>query len=257
MRLNDMASTAAPRSSIIEHLFPELAAGGFTRRDGTVEFYARVNALLDPDTVLLDYGAGRGVGHLDDGAAYRRHLRHFKGRVRRIYGVDVDPVVLSNPSLDEAFVLEVAGRIPLPDGSVDLIVSDWVFEHLPHPAATVDEFTRILRPGGWVCARTPNRWHYQYLASRLIPDRFHTRVLSVVQEGRKEVDVFPKHYLLNDKRAVLKFFAPTVFDDHSYHYSPEPAYVPRIPLLWRVALALEAITPPPLRSNLFLFLRKR
>lgn len=252
-----MASNVAAGRSVIGHLFPELAAGGFTRRDGTVEFYARVNALLDPDKVLLDYGAGRGVGHLDDGAAYRRHLRDFSGRVRRIYGVDVDPVVLANPSLDEAFVLDRAGRIPLPDESVDVILSDWVFEHLPDPAATVGEFTRILRSGGWVCARTPNRWHYQYLASRLIPDRFHARVLSVVQEGRKEMDVFPKHYLLNDRRAVLKFFQPAIFDDSSYYYSPEPAYVPQIALLWRVALALEAVTPPPLRSNLFLFLRKR
>ena len=43
-------------------LFPESYAGGFSRVDGTVQFYMRVRALLRPDDTVLDLGAGRGVG---------------------------------------------------------------------------------------------------------------------------------------------------------------------------------------------------
>jgi hypothetical protein len=32
--------------------------------------------------------------------------------------------VLSNPALDRAVLLEKDGRVPLPDGSVDLILAD-------------------------------------------------------------------------------------------------------------------------------------
>lgn len=49
----------------VERLFPEVSAGGFTRMDGTVEFYTRVNALLRPDMTVLDFGAGRGAGLVD------------------------------------------------------------------------------------------------------------------------------------------------------------------------------------------------
>jgi hypothetical protein len=37
---------------------PGRAAGSFSRIDGTVEFYARVNALVDSSTAVLDFGAG-------------------------------------------------------------------------------------------------------------------------------------------------------------------------------------------------------
>lgn len=39
-------------------LFREPAAGGFTRFDGTVQFCSRVNALIHPDAVVLEFGAG-------------------------------------------------------------------------------------------------------------------------------------------------------------------------------------------------------
>ena len=248
---------ASRREPMLQQFFPEIGAGGFARRDGTVEFYTRVNALLRSDTVLLDFGAGRGVAHLEDGCAYRRGLRQFKGRVGCVYGVDVDSAVLGNPSLDQARLLEPSGRIPLSDRSVDLVLADWVLEHVPDPATTIAEISRVLRPGGWICARTPNRWNYQYLAARLIPDRHHAGLLQTVQQDRKEIDVFPKYYRLNDRAALRRYLHADEFDNFSYYYSPPPAYLPENHLLWRVALFVDALTPPLLRSNLFVFARRR
>jgi hypothetical protein len=39
---------------------PEITAGGFSRADGTIEFYQRVCALLRRAAAVLDLGAGRG-----------------------------------------------------------------------------------------------------------------------------------------------------------------------------------------------------
>jgi hypothetical protein len=33
---------------------PEILAGGFDRYDGTIRFYHRINALLQPDFVVVD-----------------------------------------------------------------------------------------------------------------------------------------------------------------------------------------------------------
>src|SRR5262245_1623295 len=92
--------------------FPELGAGGFSRVDSTVQFYERVNALVNSESVLLDFGAGRGRFHVDDVVHYRRKLRDFRGKVREVIGADVDPIVATNPSLDRAFVLDPCRSIP-------------------------------------------------------------------------------------------------------------------------------------------------
>src|SRR5215468_3015282 len=107
--------------------FPESGAGGFSRVDSTVQFYERINALVNSESVLLDFGAGRGRFHFDDVVHYRRRLRNFRGKVREVIGADVDPIVTTNPSLDRAIVLAEGGTIPLPDRSIHLVISDFTF----------------------------------------------------------------------------------------------------------------------------------
>ena len=94
-------------------LYPETAVGGFSRVDGTIEFYTRVNALLRKDMVVVDLGAGRGSAHFEDLVPYRRKLRSLKGRCAKVIGLDVDDVVRNNPTLDEAHVLPPDGRFPV------------------------------------------------------------------------------------------------------------------------------------------------
>ncbi|HHT8842886.1 TPA: class I SAM-dependent methyltransferase, partial [Burkholderia cenocepacia] len=39
-------------------------------------------------------------------------------------------------------------RLPLADGSVDVVFSSNMWEHVPHPEAVADELLRVTRPGG-------------------------------------------------------------------------------------------------------------
>src|ERR1700753_1602694 len=71
---------------ILGRLYPEARAGGYTHVDGTIEFYTRVNALLDPSAVVVDLGAGRG-NFLEDQVAYRRELRRVRCNVARVIGL--------------------------------------------------------------------------------------------------------------------------------------------------------------------------
>jgi hypothetical protein len=91
-------------------LLPEIFAGGFDRYDGTIQFYQRFNALLRPDFVVVDFGAGRGRIHVDDPIAYRRGLTSLKGKVKEVIGVDVDSAVTTNPAIDRAIIAGSLGR---------------------------------------------------------------------------------------------------------------------------------------------------
>lgn len=253
-----MPTTSSPHPlGMLQRFYPEVEAGGFSRVDGTVEFYTRVNALLAPEMTVLDFGAGRGGSLQDDHCAYRRELLRLRGKVSRVIGIDVDPVVRDNPGLDEAHVVEPGSSLPLPPSSVDLIVADFVFEHIAEPEACATELDRVLRPGGWLCARTPNRWGYVALAASLIPERLHASVLKKAQPARKSEDIFPTVYRMNDRRKLRTLFTDTHYSDFSYAYSAEPAYIPQNAILWRGAMLFEVLCPAFMKTTIFVFLRKK
>jgi SAM-dependent methyltransferase len=212
--------------------------------------------LVDSSTEVLDFGAGRGAG-AEDPVPYRRELRSLGGRVKRVIGVDVDRVVLENPLLDEAHVLS-GDEIPLAESSVDLVLADYVFEHLENPTLTAREIARVLKPGGWLCARTPNRWGYIGLVSSLIPDsRQRWLVWKAQGYSRSREDIFPTRYRLNSVSALEKRFPASDFENYTYGYNPEPAYFgtsQRINSLARYALEL---LPERFSAILMVFIRKR
>ncbi|MDP9159516.1 MAG: class I SAM-dependent methyltransferase, partial [Acidobacteriota bacterium] len=155
-------------TDIVSIYYPEARAGGFSRCDGTVQFYQRVQSLLNTDDVVLDFGAGRGAAYWEDSSKYRRNLRDMRGEGRRVVGADVDPIVESNPSLDEAVILDPSSPLPFPDAMFNIIVTDSTLEHVRDPKRIACELDRVLKVGGWICARTPNRNGYVALFNRVI-----------------------------------------------------------------------------------------
>ncbi len=212
-------------SGLKDRLYPAVSTFGFYGIDGTFPFLLRLHQLLPEGGVLLDYGAGRG-GQTEQADGIKRHLLDFRNRAGRVIGVDVDSVVLENPFLHDAHLLGEDGRIPLEDETADVVMADWVCEHLPSPVAAFHEIFRILKPGGWVGVRTPNKWHYSMVASRLIPDRHHERVLARAQKGREARDVFPKFYRMNTPAACRRTLAEAGFSCVLIEsHEPEPVYL--------------------------------
>jgi SAM-dependent methyltransferase len=238
-------------------LYPETRAGGFAAIDGAVQFYGRIAALTKASDTVLELGAGRGEYFLEDPVPYRRALRDHRGRCGRVIGADIDPVVLENPGLNEAHVIGADGRLPLPDNSVDLITAEAVFEHVESPEVFAREITRVLKPGGWLCARTPNRWGYIALGASLVPNALHVAALRYLQPDRQAQDVFPTHYRLNTRAALRRHFPPEAWEDCSYTWTSEPAYFGTSRLGWRVAQGLARVLPPAMGATWMLFLRKR
>ena len=238
-------------------LYPEVRAGGYSRRDGIVEFYGRVNALLTPEMIVLDYGAGRGRGNQEDQVLWRKNLRILRGKCKKVIGVDVDPAINENPGLDEARLLEEDGAIPLPAASVDLIISDAVFEHLSNVEVVVSELSRVLKKGGWICARTPNRFGYIGIGVNMVPNKLHVALLRYLQPQRKPEDVFPTVYSLNTRRALLSKFPKSDWLHASYGHYGEPAYFGTSIIAWWFVSLMQRITPRWFAPMLLIFVQKK
>jgi SAM-dependent methyltransferase len=240
-------------------MYPEIRAGGFSRVDGTVEFYIRVNAILaevGPEGVAVDYGAGRG-SFLEDPVIFRRKIRNLRGKVKTVIGVDIDEVVLGNESVDEAKVVIEGKPLPLENDSIDVIVSDFTFEHVTDPEWVASELDRVLKNGGWICARTPNRWGYIGIGARAVPNYLHVPFLRRLQPSKKAEDTFPTAYKLNTPADLRRWFPNDQYDHIVYASDSEPVYVGHSIRAARWNRVAFYLTPSPMRSVLNIFLQKR
>lgn len=113
---------------------------------------AGLAADASPGGVVLDVGTGTALV-----------LRALPTGGRRV-GIDLSPGMLARARAADPTLLLAradATRLPLPDGSVDVVTCVTVLHLLPDPAAALAEWRRVLRPGGvaftatFVAAGTP------------------------------------------------------------------------------------------------------
>lgn len=241
----------------IDALRPESFAGGFARDNGGVVFYTRVNALLRDDMTVVDLGAGRGTVFHSGTFGFYERLAKLQGKVKRVIGVDVDSAINEHPFLDERHIIAADGTLPIEDQKVDMVVSDWVFEHVQDPDRFAEELYRILKPGGWLCARTPNRWGYVGIGARLIPNRLHVSLLRRLSPGRHDVDVFPVAYKLNTPSSLRRYFPETHWDHFTFTSNPTPKYYGRSKFIFNIIQAYQNIAPEALKTDLIVLLRRK
>ena len=94
---------------------------------------------------MLEVGVGTGISLPD------------YSRANRIFGVDISEAMLRKArervtelGLSHVEGLEVmdAEHLTFPDASFDVVVAQYVVTAVPNPEAALDEFARVLKPGG-------------------------------------------------------------------------------------------------------------
>ncbi len=123
---------------------------------------------------IVDVGCGNGT-----------FFAELEGGPWRAIGVDVvrHP---GYPSDGELVLVDLdTGKIPLPDGSADVVVSVETIEHVENPRALVREAVRLLKPGGWLFVTTPNQLSVASLACLLARGQF--------QYFQKAPGLYPAH----------------------------------------------------------------
>lgn len=204
-----------------------------------VLFESAVGELLKPGAVLLDAGCGRTAPI----------LRKFKNIAGELIGVDlVDPRDVEPGIL--YFQADLAS-IPIEAASVDVVISRSVFEHLTDPDAVYREVFRVLKPGGRLVFLTANSWDYGTMIAKLVPNRFHSKIVKVV-EGRPEEDTFPTAFKTNSRRDVDRLAQANGFVVSSFKYLGQyPSYFMFNAFLFLLGTAYERVT----RLDMFAFLR--
>ena len=238
-----------------EKYYPETRFGGFTDLDGTVAFFSRVNSLIDGSSVVLDVGCGRGE-YSEDPIPLRKNLRVLQGKAGKVIGIDVDQHAQTNPFIDEFHLIQ-GDSWPIESNSIDLIVCDNVLEHINNPEQFFTEIHRVLKNGGFLCARTPNRWSYIALAATLIPNKLHSKVTSAVQDNRQEEDVFPTLYKCNSIGKLKRIMKRSDFDGIAYGYEAEPSYLSFSRAAYFFGVLHQRFAPGFLKPAIFAFGKMR
>jgi len=244
------------RQDLVVKHHPEIIAGGYTQDDSTVDFYQRVMAVLPQGALVLDLGAGRGGTFEHEHTHWRGWLIRLGKRYARRTGADINPAVKSNPELDEAIIIEAGKPLPFDDQSFDLILCDWVVEHVEDPESFASEVHRVLKIGGWFCARTPNRWSYFAIGSRILPGALGKAVIHALQPTRRDDDVFPTFYRLNTLRRIEEGFSRDLWENASYIHNENKWYHGNIPLLYHLISIYQKLMPRSLGSLIMIFLRR-
>jgi SAM-dependent methyltransferase len=240
----------------LHEFYPESRFGDYSDRDGSIAFYARINELLQPSFSVLDFGCGRGAG-FEDRVRIRRDLRILRGKVERVIGIDIAPAGNKNPIIDEFRLLQDRQPWPVADNSIDLLVSDHTLEHLSDPDSFFSEAWRVLKQGGYICLRTPNKFSYIGLGSHVMPNSVHPKVLAKVMGlGCREDDVFPVLYRCNSAWTLRRKLQRQGFISIVYAFESEPNYLGFSKAAYWFGVFYQRFAPPVLRSTLFAFGRK-
>ena len=236
--------------------YPESRFGGFSDVDGTIAFAQRVRALLNLENIVLDVGCGRGV--ISDDPIPRHHeLVVLRGKAAKVVGIDIDPAASGNPFIDEFLLIGEDQKWPLEDQSIDLCVCDSVLEHIKDPVRFFSEARRVIKPGGYLCIRTPNLFSYFGVFARVVPSKFHAAVTTRVQSNRKPADVFPAFYRCSTKWKLRRYLTRYGFDAVVYGHEAEPSYFSFSLIAYALAALHQKVAPNFMKITLFAFAQRQ
>ncbi|NOX97169.1 MAG: class I SAM-dependent methyltransferase [Nitrospirae bacterium] len=144
MKVEQLYNRFAPFYDPFRTLWRKLAA------EGMEDFLERelLPRYLPQEGIILDLGSGTGANlkRLD------RLRLGFKGYV----GVDLSQGMIAQARKKSrgregvSFLRADINRLPLRDGTFDLVISTWVFSHLKKPQRVVEEGLRVLKEGGYL-----------------------------------------------------------------------------------------------------------
>jgi SAM-dependent methyltransferase len=113
----------------------------------------------------------------------------IRGKCRRVVGVDLDARIYSNLDIDYPVVANIE-NVDLESEHFDLIICQWLVEHLENPVNTFANFRRILKKDGTVLIFTANRFHYVSLAYGITPKVIREKFYDLLDTEQEPFKVF-------------------------------------------------------------------
>lgn len=124
-----------------DRIMPRLISAGM-KNPSMAEYRPRIPARARGR--VLEVGIGSGL-----------NLPHYPGTVERVFGLEPSAALRAEAAglaREAPFPVELlaagAEQIPLPDQSIDCVVSTWTLCSIPELDRSLAEVRRVLRPGG-------------------------------------------------------------------------------------------------------------
>jgi SAM-dependent methyltransferase len=161
-----------------------------TATPGSDAFFDEVEAhryRLEPDIPeLVRFADWRDRDVLEAGCGIGTDAMQFVRAGARYTGVDFSPTALElaehRAQLEGGTARFVEGSVaalPFPDESFDLVYSNGVIHHLPETRRAIQEFHRVLRPGGTAIVMVYHRDSFNFYVSVMAVRRLLAAVLLV------------------------------------------------------------------------------
>jgi ubiquinone/menaquinone biosynthesis C-methylase UbiE len=148
-----------------------------------------------------------------------------------VVGVDLDPRV--EPRFHSEFRRAGLADMPFAPKIFDVILSEYVLEHVRDPAAAFAEMTRVLKPGGRILVLTPNLFSYKSLVARFTPHAFHHAMGRVRYGGGHEDDMYPTVFRCNTAGRLRRLARENGLQVESLRFvNNGPTWFERFPLVF-------------------------
>lgn len=151
---------------------------------------------------VLDLACGTGYG-----------AAALTGSAQHVTGLDVSPEAIAyareHYTFDNLTFLEAdSTKVPLPDGSFDLITAFEVIEHLDDWRELLREARRLLARAGQFIVSTPNRLYYAETRQKAGPNPFHAHEFTYAEFAAALREHFPFVSLFVQNHAAGVVFQP-------------------------------------------------
>ncbi len=160
---------------------------------------------------------------LDAGCGENGIVSKMKHKVKLIIGVDLDKKSLLNNKIVDKKILSNLELLPLENNSIDVIVCEFVLEHLKNPESVLKEFFRVLKPGGSFIFITSNILNPVMFFSKILPYFFHEFLR---EKFLKNLDKsYPTYYKINTYKKILHLFDKAGFYKINLKRAGNPEYI--------------------------------
>lgn len=185
------------------------------------EVQAEILALLHsvPDAVLLDAGCGNG-----------HELCGWLPFIKEGMGIDISAEnVQKGKGCNLKLIRGDVHRTPFRASSFDIIIANYVVEHIGEPTEFVQEMARILRSRGVLTIIAPNVQSPMPLMTKVVSHKWQKRIKKYFT---REEEAYPVYYRLNTvsvlnqtmvdqgfiKKKIKRFGSSGIFSEKPYWY---------------------------------------